>query len=127
MRNQSVLSSLQQMNQPSKKERAFELSLPTLVKGKDSQKNKFRERTHLLSISAEQATLRLRAQVAVGSRLDLELEIPKTLILENHLRLHLSGTVILAENEPNRTGKKRLTIVRLDRRFKLLPVSLAIH
>jgi len=123
MKNQTILSFIQGDAGPGKRERAFELSLPAHVTGMDVQENKFKEKTQLLSISAEEATLWLRSRVAVGSKLDLDLEIPKTLILESHLRLQLSGTVTLAQEEPSRTGKKRLVSVRLDRKFKLLPIS----
>jgi hypothetical protein len=108
-----------------KKERAFELSLPALVTGMDVLENKFKEKTQILSISSEEATILLRSRVTVGSKLDLSLEIPKTLILESHLKLQISGTVILTQTEPAQGGKKRLVSIRLDKRFRLnsLPPS----
>lgn len=127
MKNQTCPPSAEMPVSKAKRERAFELSLAALVKGHDAEDNKFREKTQLLSISAEEAVLWLKSRVAVGTRLDLELEIPKTLILENHLRLQVSGTVIDARGEPSRTGKKRLVSVRLDRKFKLLSTSPNIH
>lgn len=127
MKNQAFFSSNQADQGDGKRERAFELFLPVLVKGRDIEENKFKEKTQLLSISAEEAILRLRSRVAVGSRLDLDLEIPKTLILENYLRLQISGTVILSQEEPNASSRKRLVSVRLDRKFKLVPVSPNIH
>ncbi len=127
MKNQAFFSSLPAASPASKKEKAFELSLPVIVKGRDNQENRFREKTQLLSISAEEATLWLRSRVEVGSRIDLDLQIPKTLILENHLRLQVSGMVILIQEEPNRVGKKRLVRVRLDRKFKLLPIASTVN
>lgn len=105
-----------------KKERAFELSLPAQVTGVDVLENKFKEKTQILSISSEEATILLRSRVTVGSKLDLSLEIPKTLILESHLKLQLSGTVILIQTEPAQSGKKKLVSIRLDKRFRLNPL-----
>ncbi len=127
MKNQAFFSSNQADQADSKRERTFELLLPVLVKGRDVEEKKFKEKTQLLSISAEEAILRLRSRVAVGSRLDLDLEIPKTLILENHLRLQVSGTVVLSQEESNPSSKKRVVSVRLDRKFKLIPISSNIH
>jgi hypothetical protein len=110
-----------------KRERAFELSLPALVTGLDALENKFREKTHLFSISSEEATVWLKSKVMVGSKLDISLDIPKTLILESHLKLRLSGTVILAQADSARVGKKQLVSVRLDKKFRLLPIPSSIN
>jgi len=110
-----------------KRERAFELSLPAVVTGLDQAGNRFREKTLLISISSEEATIWLRAKVALGSKLEVSLEIPKTLILENHLKLQLSGSVAAVQTEVGQNGKKRIVSLRLDRRFKLLAVPLNIN
>ncbi len=110
-----------------KRERAFELSLPALVTGVDALDNKFREKTQVMSISSEEATVWLRSRVMLGSKLDLALDIPKTLILENHLKLRLSGTVILLQNDSARVGKKQLVSIRLDKKFRLLPIPPSIN
>ncbi len=110
-----------------KKERAFDLSLPAIVTGVDVLENKFKEKTQILSISSEEATILLRSRVTVGSKLDLSLEIPKTLILESHLKLQLSGTVILTQTEPAQSGKKKLVSIRLDKRFRLNPLPPSVN
>jgi hypothetical protein len=120
----------QEMSNPSihgaskagKRERAFDLSLPALVTGLDAMDNRFREKTLITSISAEEATVWLRSHVTVGAKLDISLDIPKTLILENSLKLQLSGTVRLAQMDSTRPGKKRLVALDLDKKFKLLPI-----
>jgi len=93
----------------------------------DALDNKFREKTQVLSISSEEATVWLRSRVMLGSKLDLALDIPKTLILENHLKLRLSGTVILMNNDSARVGKKQLVSLRLDKKFQLLPIPPSIN
>ena len=110
-----------------KRERAFELSLPALVTGVDALENKFREKTQVLSISSEEATVWLRSRVMVGCKLDLSLDIPKTLILENHLKLRLSGTVIFSQVDSARAGKKQIVSLRLDKKFRLLPIPSSIN
>jgi hypothetical protein len=110
-----------------KRERAFELSLPALVTGQDAMENRFREKTLISSISAEEATVWLRSQVAIGAKLVISLDIPKTLILENSLKLQLSGTVKLAQMDSTRLGKKQLVSLQLDKKFKLLPIPQNIN
>src|SRR4030065_226573 len=105
-----------------KRERAFELSLPALVTGMDTLDNRFREKTQITSISSEEATVWLRSHVPVGAKLDISLDIPKTLILENSLKLHLTGTVLLTQADSSRNGKKQLVSLRLDKKVKLLPI-----
>lgn len=121
-RQESLKPSIQGASKAGKRERAFELSLPALVTGLDVMENRFREKTLLSSISAEEATVWLRSQVSVGAKLDIALDIPKTLILENSLKLQLSGTVKLTQLDATRTGKKLLVSLQLDKKFKLLPI-----
>lgn len=110
-----------------KRERAFELSLPALVTGMDNLDNRFREKTQITSISSEEATVWLRSHVQVGAKLDVSLDIPKTLILENSLKLHLTGTVLLTQPNSSPNGKKQLVSLRLDKKFKLLPIPPSIN
>jgi len=110
-----------------KRERAFELSLPALVTGMDTLDNRFREKTQITSISSEEATVWLRSPVPVGAKLDISLDIPKTLILENSLKLHLTGTVLLTQPNSSPNGKKQLVSLRLDKKFKLLPIPPSIN
>jgi hypothetical protein len=110
-----------------KRERAFELSLPALVIGLDTLENRFREKTQITSISSEEATIWLRSHVPVGAKLDISLDIPKTLILENSLKLHLTGTVLLTQPNSSPNGKKQLVSLRLDKKFKLLPIPPSIN
>ena len=110
-----------------KRERAFELSLPALVTGLDVLENKFHEKTLITSISSEEATVWLRSHVPVGAKLDISLDIPKTLILESSLKLQLTGTVLLIQTDSARNGKKQLVSLRLDKKFKLLPVSPSVN
>ncbi|MGB7295954.1 MAG: hypothetical protein WBC70_10230 [Candidatus Aminicenantales bacterium] len=126
-KQESLKPSIHGASKAGKRERAFELSLPALVTGLDVMENRFREKTLISSISAEEATIWLRSQVTIGAKLDIALDIPKTLILENSLKLQLSGTVKLTQTDSTRTGKKLLVSLQLDKRFKLLPIPLNIN
>jgi hypothetical protein len=106
-----------------KRERSFELSLPALVKGLDAAGRKFEERTSVCGISAQEATLRIKAKLGIDSRVTLFLDIPRTLILESPLRMVLSGAVIYVRME-DQGDKHQLVVVRLDRGFRLHPNSL---
>jgi hypothetical protein len=126
-KEESFKPSIHGASRDGKRERAFELSLPALVTGVDALENRFRERTLISSISCEEATVWLRSQVPAGAKLDISLDIPKTLILENSLKLQLSGTVLLSRGDSPRNGKKQLVSLRLDKKFKLLPTPPVVN
>ncbi len=111
-------SSIQDTPKAVKRERSFRLSLPTLVRGIDAYGNMFQEQTELVSISSQEATFSLNSGVTIGSRLQLYLDIPKTLILENHLRMLLMGKVSYVRAELN-NRKKQMIIIELDNNFKI--------
>ena len=105
-----------------KRERSFELSLSALVTGLNAGGNEFQERTDLYAISSQEASFWLNSGVTIGSKLNLSLKIPKTLVLENQLRLIISGIVVYAKSDRN-AKKKQLVSVRLDKTYKILPSS----
>ena len=111
-------SSIQGVTKVARRERSFKLSLPTLVSGIDAFGNPFQERTNLFSISSQEATFWLNSGVTIGSKLNLSLDIPKTLILEKKLRLFISGTVIYVKAE-SKSKKKQLISIKLDRTYKI--------
>lgn len=111
-------SSIQGAAKAEKRERSFRLSLPTLVRGIDAIGNTFQEQTELVSISSQQAIFTLNSGVTIGSRLQLFLEVPKTLILENHLRMLISGKVSFVKAEQNK-GKKQMVVLELDKNYKI--------
>jgi hypothetical protein len=104
-----------------KRERIFELSLPALVKGLEAAGRRFEERTAVCAISAQEVSFRLKSRLLIGSKVVLALDIPRTLILENPLRMVLSGAVCYVRFEAGSNGQNQLVSVRLDRGFRLLP------
>jgi hypothetical protein len=105
-----------------RRERAFELSLPALVSGQDASGRRFEERTDISSISAQEVSFRLKTRILVGSKVVLNLDVPRTLILEKPLRLLLSGSVVSASAEDSR-GRRQNVSARLDRAYRLLSNS----
>ena len=103
-----------------KRERVFELSLPALVKGLEAAGRRFEEQTSICAISAQEVSFRLKSRLLIGSKVVINLDIPRTLILENPLRMVLSGAVFYVRYEPL-NGKSQFVSVRLDRAFRLLP------
>lgn len=101
-----------------KRERIFELSLSALVKGIDALDNKFQERTQVSCISSQEASFGLNSKVMIGSKLNLFLDIPKTLILERPLNVFLSGRVVFAKADSS-TAKRQLVSVRLEKNYKI--------
>jgi hypothetical protein len=102
-----------------RQERVFEFALPALVRGRDIRDRDFAEETRLASLSAQEATLRLRPQVRVGSRLVVTLSVPPTRLLGPPVRLALSGTVSRVAGESARTRNDRVITLRLDRNYRI--------
>lgn len=107
-----------QSSRTKKREKSFKLSLSALVNGTDASGNRFQERTKISSISSQEAIFRLNSGVTIGSKLSILIEIPKTLILENQLKLLLSGEVIYVKAETNK-NKSQLISLRLDRSYRI--------
>jgi len=112
------IESIQGVSRAGKRERAFDLSLPAKVTGLDAVGKKFEEQTEICSISAQEASFRLQTRLLIGSKVLLNLDVPRTIILEKPLRLLLSGTVVFVKSEDTR-GKKQYLAARLDRGYKL--------
>jgi len=106
-----------------KRERCFEISLPTTVKGVNTGGDEFEEQTEITSISSLHVAFWLKSKVIIGSQLNVCLEIPKTLILENHLKLLVSGKVSLVQADvKNKNGQ--LVSIQLDKAYKIQPSSI---
>jgi hypothetical protein len=114
--------SIQGAAKVSKRERSFELSLPALVSGNDVKGKQFEENTKILSISAQNALFWLKSKVLIGTPLCVNLQIPKTIILENRLNLMISGTVKLVQANTNKKNNQLISI-QLDRTFKIRPTD----
>lgn len=104
--------------QLSQGERRFELALPVLVTGIDALGVKFEENTILSSISSKEAVFSLHKKVLIGTRLNLSLVVPKTLILENNLLLLVTGEVTFV-GSGKKTPDRQIITTQLNRHFKI--------
>ena len=115
-------SSPQSKTNIQRRERRFELSLPVLVSGTNAKGEDFEERTKIASISAQEASFWLKSKVTTGTKVKLSLDVPKTLVLESHLNLLISGEVKYVQSGV--TNKKlQLITLHLDKLFKIQPNS----
>jgi hypothetical protein len=105
-----------------KKERSFILHLPALISGCDARGDNFKEKTKLSRISSQEVVIRMKNKVLLGTKLDLSLKIPKTLILENNLNLTISGKVSSASRDSTKK-EQQLVSLQLDKIFKIYPIS----
>lgn len=105
---------------PGHRERDFDLYLPAIVSGHNAQGKDFIERTEITTISSFQANFSLKSRVTVGTKLSAVLEIPKTHILENNLKLKISGTVSFAR-EDSADSTRQIICLKLDRGYKISP------
>ncbi len=64
----------------------------------------------------------MKTRLLIGCKLVLNLDVPRTLILEKPLRLLLSGAVVSVRAEQGR-AKRQYIVARLDRTYKLLSNS----
>lgn len=105
-----------------KRERCFDLSLQALVSGTNAIGIDFEEITELSSISSQEAVLTLENKVLIGSKLNISLKIPKTLLLQNRLNLTISGEVTYASSDRNNPKIQHVRI-SLNKLFKIHPLS----
>ena len=112
--------SLQSVDSASEKD--FDLFLPAVVSGIDAGGIEFSERTELSSMSSLKAHFGLKAEVTIGTKLDVVLNIPKTFILENQLKLQISGDVIIARVDED-LESKHLISIDLDKMYKIHPIK----
>jgi hypothetical protein len=119
MNEAPVLSLAAEARVSKKKERAFEMSLPALVTGRDACEAEFAEKIQVTSLSAQEAVFWLAAKVMIGSKLSLHLEVPRTFLLERPLQVRLAGTVQYVRADLSMSDKDQLVSIRLDQSFRI--------
>jgi len=92
------------------KEQGFNLSLPTLVEGKEESGKAFREKTVLSYISHHGSSFWLSNPVALGSELKLIIDLPPKLADKKDLKLIIKGKVIFVEALKGKNSKQRVSL-----------------
>jgi len=100
------------------RERRFDLSLSAVVRGLNAEGSEFEEKTHLVSISAQEAVFTLKSPLLISSRVQLVLNVPRTLILGQRFYLQISGEVVSMESTQN-GRKNHLITIRLGKPYKI--------
>jgi hypothetical protein len=102
-----------------RREWRFDLPLPAIVEGKGGEGKKFEEKTILENISSTGAYFCLDADVTVGSKLNLVIEVPSELSPDKKVKLQLGGLAVRLE-KPEKKGKKQGVALRFSKKFKFV-------
>jgi c-di-GMP-binding flagellar brake protein YcgR len=105
-----------------RREWRFDLPLPTVIEGKSPAGQKFHEETKLKNISSGGAYFSLDSGVAVGSKLNLMIELPDKLTDGKKMRLMIGGITVRLE-KPNLKSRKQGVAVRFSNDFHVLPAT----
>ncbi len=103
-----------------RREWRFNLPLPARVEGILPKGQRFREKALIENISASGAYFCLESGVAVGSRLNILIDIPGKSGRRKKLKILLGGITVRLE-EAKKKGKKQGVAVRFRRDFRLVP------
>ncbi|MEE8604882.1 MAG: PilZ domain-containing protein [Candidatus Aminicenantaceae bacterium] len=102
-----------------RREWRFDLPLPIIVEGKVSGEKKYQEKTSLENISSTGAYFCLDADVTVGSKLNLVIEVPSELSPDKKVKLQLGGLAVRLE-KPDKKGKKQGVALRFSKKYKFI-------
>lgn len=110
---------LSDLNFNRRKEWRLELPLSAIVEGKLPHGEKLEETTTLQNISSTGAYFCLESGLAVGSKLNLVIDLPKELTGGKKLKLCLGGLTVRLE-ESNKKERKQGVAIRFHKRFKII-------
>jgi c-di-GMP-binding flagellar brake protein YcgR len=103
-----------------RREWRFELPLGTVIAGQKADGRKFQEKTKLGNISSGGAFFCLNSGVVVGSKLNLEVELPEKLADGKKLTLRIGGITVRLE-KPDLKSKRQGVAVRFSNDFQIVP------
>lgn len=104
-----------------RREWRFELPLPVRIEGELPQGEKFKEKTTIENISSSGVYFCLDSGVAIGSKLNLVIDLPKEVSgSKKRLKLCLGGLTVRLE-EPDKKGKKQGVALRFEKSYKIIP------
>jgi hypothetical protein len=109
-------ASLEDTTRIQKIERGFKLPLRTWVEGLDCSGKPFREETILAYISNRGASFSLDAEVALGAKLRLSIDLPPKLAGGGDLNLVLKGRVVFIEATPGKNTRQKISL-KLESRY----------
>ena len=92
------------------REAGFNMPLPSIVEGMDSDGNPFKEETVLSYISHSGSSFWLKTRVSVGGELRLNVELPRNLSEDKSLRLIIKGTILFMESSEEDSDRHRVSL-----------------
>jgi c-di-GMP-binding flagellar brake protein YcgR len=116
----AAVASLDPKDLDRRREWRFNLPLPAQVEGTLPKGQRFQEKATIENISSTGAYFCLESGVAVGSRLNIIIDVPEKTGGRKKLKLLLGGITIRLE-EPKKRGKRQGVAVRFHRDFRLMP------
>ncbi|MEN6311456.1 MAG: PilZ domain-containing protein [Acidobacteriota bacterium] len=105
-----------------RREWRFDLPLKTVIEGKLPQGKKFQEETELRNISSGGAYFCLDSGVAVGSKLNLMIDLPDKLTDGKKMKLWIGGITVRLEKAGQKSRRQGVAI-RFSDDFKVIPVA----
>jgi c-di-GMP-binding flagellar brake protein YcgR len=103
-----------------RKEWRFDLPLAVTVEGHLPSGKPFREAAKLTNISSGGAYLLLNSAVTVGSKLILNVDLPRELTEGQKVRLVVTGMTVRLQR-PEKKGKRQGVAIRFGKGFRFLP------
>jgi hypothetical protein len=107
---------------PRRREWRFFLPLTAVVEGHRPDGTKFRERAKLDNISSGGAYFEISRDVAVGSKFDLLIDLPKSATGGRKIQLRLNGKAIRLD-KTGRKGSKKGVAVRFGKDFVFIAAA----
>jgi c-di-GMP-binding flagellar brake protein YcgR len=105
-----------------RREWRLDLPLPAEIEGQRPKGKKFKESTTIKNISAGGAYFSLDSGLAVGSKLNLVISLPKKLTEGKVVKLNVGGITVRLE-PPDVKGKRQGVAIRFDKDFRFIESS----
>ncbi len=102
-----------------RREWRLDLPLPAEIQGKLPKGRQFKEATTIRNISAGGAFFILESGLAVGSKLNLVIDLPKKLTDGQDVKLNVGGITVRLE-PPDVKGKRQGVAIRFDKDFRFI-------
>jgi hypothetical protein len=102
-----------------RREWRLDLPLPAVIAGQLPQGRRFKETTTIKNISGTGAYFSLDSGLAVGSKLNLVIDLPKKLTEGRDLKLNIGGITVRLE-PPDIKGKRQGVAIRFDKDFRFV-------
>ena len=102
-----------------RREWRLDLPLPAVIEGQLPKGRKFKENTTIKNISAGGAYFSLDSGLAVGSKLNLVITLPKKLTEGKDVKLNVGGITVRLE-QPDAKGQRQGVAIRFDKDFRFV-------